>query len=94
MQVTLEKDDELTIRYQGDPLATLQYGGLDKGMGSVEILIDKSVAEIFIDGGRRYIIKEIPATTNNHGIELEMGRSGSILNTLHVYKMSSIWTHH
>jgi len=91
MQVTLERDDELTIRYQGNPLATLQFRDLDKGLGSVEILIDKSVAEIFIDGGRRYILKEIPATTNVQGIELETGRSGSILNTLEVYKMSSIW---
>jgi hypothetical protein len=46
-------------------------------MGSVEILIDKSVAEIFVDGGRRYIVKEILATTNDRGIELNMGRSGA-----------------
>jgi fructan beta-fructosidase len=91
MRVTLEKDDELTIRYQGNPLATLQFGDLEKGLGYVEILIDKSVAEIFIDGGRRYIVKEIPATTNVGGIELKVGRSGSIFNTLDVYKMSSIW---
>ena len=91
MQVTLEKDDELIIRYQGNPLATLQFGDLDKGLGSMEILIDKSVAEIFIDDGRRYTLKEITAPTNDHGIELEVGRSGSILNTLDVYKMSSIW---
>jgi sucrose-6-phosphate hydrolase SacC (GH32 family) len=91
MQFTLERDDELTIRYQGNPLATLQFGDLDKGLGSVEILIDKSVAEIFIDGGRRYILKEVPATTNAHSIELEVGRSGSIINTLAAYTMSSIW---
>jgi sucrose-6-phosphate hydrolase SacC (GH32 family) len=91
MQVTLERDDALTIRYQENPLATVQFGDLDKGLGSVEILIDKSVAEIFIDGGRRYIVKEIPATTNVRGIELEVGRSGSIINTLDVYEMSSIW---
>jgi sucrose-6-phosphate hydrolase SacC (GH32 family) len=91
MQVTLEKDDELTIRYQGNLLATLQFGDLDKGLGSVEILLDKSVAEIFIDGGRRYIVKEMAAPTNVRGIELNVGRSGSIFNTLDVYKMSSIW---
>jgi sucrose-6-phosphate hydrolase SacC (GH32 family) len=91
MKVTLERDDELTIRYQENALATLQFGDLDKGEGSVEILIDKSVAEIFIDDGRGYIVKEIPATTNVRGVELEVGRSGSIFNTLDVYKMSSIW---
>jgi fructan beta-fructosidase len=91
MQATLERDDELTIRYQGNPLATLQSVDLDKGMGSVEILIDKSVAEIFIDGGKRYIIKELPAISNVNAIELGVGRSGIIFNTLEVYKMSSIW---
>jgi sucrose-6-phosphate hydrolase SacC (GH32 family) len=91
MLVTLEKDDELTIRYQGNPLTTFQFGDFDKGLGSVEILIDKAVAEIFIDGGRRYIVKEIPATTNGRGMELEAGRSGRIVNTLDVYRMSSIW---
>jgi fructan beta-fructosidase len=91
MQVTFERDDELIIRYQGNPLATLRSGDLDKGMRSVEILIDKSVAEIFIDGGRQYIIKEIPATSNVNGLEFEVGRSGSMVNTLEVYKMSSIW---
>jgi hypothetical protein len=39
----------------------------------------------------RYIVKEIPATTNVHGIELETGRSGSILNALEVYEIVSIW---
>ena len=82
MKVTLERDDELTIRYQENALATLQFGDLDKGEGSVEILIDD---------GRGYIVKEIPATTNVRGVELEVGRSGSIFNTLDVYKMSSIW---
>jgi fructan beta-fructosidase len=62
-------------------------------VGTAEILIDKTVAEIFIDGGRRYIVKELPAATNVRGIELDMGRSGSIFNTLDVYKMASIWKH-
>jgi len=91
MQVTLEKDDELTIRYLGNTLATLRFGDLANGLGAVEILIDKCVAEIFIDNGMRYIVKEIPATTNVHGIELETGRSGSILNALEVYEIVSIW---
>jgi fructan beta-fructosidase len=91
MQVNLEGNDELAIRYAGNPLTTLQSGDLDKGVGSVEILIDKFVAEIFIDGGRRYIIKELPATSNVNAIGLEIGGSRSVVNTLDVYKMSSIW---
>jgi sucrose-6-phosphate hydrolase SacC (GH32 family) len=57
----------------------------------VEILIDKSVAEIFIDSGRKYVVKEIPATTSDRGIELAAGRRGSIFNTLDIFTMSSMW---
>lgn len=91
MQVSLAKDDELTIRYEGTALASVQSSDLDNGHGTVEILIDKCVAEIFIDGGRRYIVREIPPATNTGGIEFEAKRPGSIFNTLDVYKMSSIW---
>ena len=91
IQVSLVRDDELTIRYLGTALVSLQFSDLDNGHGTVEILIDKCVAEIFVDGGRQYIVREIPATTNARGLEFEAKRPGSIFNTLDVYKMSSTW---
>ena len=94
IQVTLEKNDELAIRYQENTLATIQTGDLENGRGSVELLIDKSVAEIFVNGGTRYIVREIPATTNSDGLECSLGRTASIVNRLEVYEMQSIWGKH
>jgi fructan beta-fructosidase len=54
-------------------------------------LIDKSVAEIFVDGGKRYIVREIPASTSTLGLTLSSGGSENILTSLQVYEMKSMW---
>jgi fructan beta-fructosidase len=91
LKVTLEKDDDLVIRYQGKTIATVHSTNFESGLGAVEILIDKAVAEIFVDGEARYIVREIPATTSSHGLELGFGRSTSVVNRLEIYPMNSIW---
>ncbi|HEV2709869.1 MAG TPA: glycoside hydrolase family 32 protein [Edaphobacter sp.] len=91
MQIALEKDDALTIRYRGSSLAIIQFGDLENGKGSVEILIDKPVAEIFVDGGTRYIAREMPAATNGQSLEFGLGRTGSLLDRLEVFEMKSMW---
>lgn len=90
-QVAFERDAAVTIRYQGNSLATIQYGDLEDGRGSLEILIDTCVAEIFVDGGKRYIIREIPSTASSQGLEFKSERTGGILNSLEVYEMQSMW---
>ncbi len=91
LKVTLEKDDELAIRYQGNTMATIPFAELNNGQASLEILIDKAVAEIFVDGGARYIVREIPTTIGGHGLEFEMEKSTSAINRLAIYQMKSIW---
>lgn len=91
--VTLVKDDALTIRYQGSSLAVFQPEDIEDRRGAVklEILIDRCVAEIFVDGGRHYMIREIPAMTNPRGLEFDLERTASTFNSLEVYEMKSIW---
>jgi sucrose-6-phosphate hydrolase SacC (GH32 family) len=91
MQVALGKNDALTIRYQGNALATVQAGDLENGRGAVELLIDKSVAEIFVNGGSRYIVKEIPVSDDRRGVECGMGDGASRIDRLEVYEMKSMW---
>jgi sucrose-6-phosphate hydrolase SacC (GH32 family) len=91
LKVTLEKDDELAIQYRGIAIATLQYAELENGRGSVEILIDKAVAEIFVDGGARYIVREIPVSTGGHGLEFGLERNTKAIDRLEIYPMNSIW---
>jgi fructan beta-fructosidase len=89
--VALQKDDALTIEYEGTNLATIHSRDLEEGHGSIELLIDKSVAEIFVDGGKRYIVREIPASTSTLGLTLSSGGSENILTSLQVYEMKSMW---
>jgi len=89
--VALQKDDVLTIEYQGTNLATIHSTDLKDGYGSIELLIDKSVAEIFVDDGKRYIAREIPASTSTRGLTFSSGESASVLTSLQVYEMKSMW---
>ena len=91
LEVTLEKESELVLRYQGTTLATIHSAELENGRGAVEVLIDKAVAEIFVDGGARYIVREIPTTTGGHGLEFDTGKSASAINRLEISSMKSIW---
>jgi fructan beta-fructosidase len=91
LKVTLENDDELAIQYQGNTIATIHSAELDNGQGSLEILIDKAVAEIFVDGGARYIVREIPTTIGGTGLELGTGKNTSAITRLEIWQMKSIW---
>ena len=89
--VTLQKGDALTIEYQGTTVATIHSQDLQDGHGSIELLIDKSVAEIFVDAGRRYIVREIPASTSTRGLTFSSGESTDGFTSLQVYEMKSMW---
>jgi fructan beta-fructosidase len=91
VKVALEKDDELAIQYQGSKIATIHFAELNGGRGSLEILIDKVVAEIFVDGGARYIVREIPATNGDNGLEFAIGKNTSAITRLEIWQMKSIW---
>ena len=92
VKVTLEKEDELVISYKQNVLTSIKFEDLENGRGSVEMLIDKSVAELFLDGGMRYVVREISVTPNAHGLEFQMRRPESMLNAIEIYRLSSIWS--
>jgi fructan beta-fructosidase len=91
LELYLAKNDELTIRYQGNILATIRAAELESGQGSVELLIDNSVAETFVNGGAEYMAREIPASTSMRGLDCTMKRRTSFINHLEVYEMKSMW---
>jgi sucrose-6-phosphate hydrolase SacC (GH32 family) len=97
LNVTFEKEGELAIRYGGEVLTTIHDSELEKGRGSVEVLIDKGVAEIFVDGGARYIVRELPTSlgdkeVSDQGLELIPSKAATTFNKLEVYSMQSIWS--
>ena len=59
--------------------------------GQVEILIDKGIAEIFVDGGVRYITRELPLFSGGRGLESGIAQKASVLQHLAIYQMKSMW---
>ena len=49
------------------------------------------LAEIFVDGGVRYITREIPLATGGQGLELSLKQKASVINHLEIYEMKSMW---
>ncbi|MFC5861599.1 glycoside hydrolase family 32 protein [Acidicapsa dinghuensis] len=91
LNVALATNDALSIRYNGNPIATIQSEELQSGSGSIEILIDKGVAEIFVDQGARYLVRELSTGTCAHGLELAAGSDTTQINRLQISEMKSMW---
>ncbi len=91
LQASLESGDGLAVRYDGHDLTTIASEDLENGRGQVEVLIDKGIAEIFVDGGARYITREIPLATGGQGLELSVKQKASVINHLEIYEMKSMW---
>jgi fructan beta-fructosidase len=90
LQVTLGRGDQLTLRYNGVPLPTIQAADPENGSTMVELLIDNSIAEIFVNQGARYIVKEI-RTTERSRLECTVGPNTTSIDHLEIYRMKSIW---
>lgn len=91
LKFTLEKGKTLRIYYQGKEFLTIHAEELLQGENTLEILIDKTVAEIFINDGTRYIVKQLTGSGNKDGLVFESEKDGPFLNQLEVYEMKSIW---
>ena len=90
LQVTLRGEDKLTLRYDGVPLSTIQAADLENGSGLMELLLDNSIAEIFVNQGARYIVKEIHTTARGR-LECIVGPNTASIDHLEIYRMKSIW---
>jgi hypothetical protein len=90
LKVTLESNEELAIRYHGNTIAAINSAELENGRGSLEVLIDEAVAEVFVDEGARYIVREIPTTTGG-GLEFGLEKNTRAVDLLEIFPMKSMW---
>lgn len=57
---------------------------------TMEIRIDKTIVEFFINKGKRYIIKNLSSATGKDRLVFDLDKYGpSIINHLEVYEMNS-----
>ncbi|MFI5193420.1 MAG: glycoside hydrolase family 32 protein [Chitinophagales bacterium] len=87
----LEDGNKLCLRYQGNEILSLSSKDLIPGENELELLIDKTVAEIFLNQGSRYIVKNLVSPRNDHSLEFDSEKYGPSVNRLQVFELKSIW---
>lgn len=91
IKFTLAEGNTLRLRYQGNELLELRDTGVQKGENQLEILIDRTVAEIFLNNGQRYIVRQLPNPRNAKSLEFDDAGYGPVIRSMKVYDMRSIW---
>ena len=91
LTVTLSAGHVCVLRYQGNEFLRLLPKDLPEGIHFLDILIDKTVAEIFIDHGERYLLRQLPASLNDNGLEFDSPVYGPEIQELELFTMQSIW---
>ena len=91
MKFTIAAGNKMSLRYHGNEILNLAANEFSTGENEIEILVDKTVAEIFINKGERYINKKLLTKTNDNGLEFDSEKYGPSLKSLEVYEMKSIW---
>jgi fructan beta-fructosidase len=70
MSFALAAGNNLTLRYGGEEILSLSAKDCMPGANHLEVLIDKTVAEIFLNSGDRYIVHQlagvVPASLRDH----------------------------
>ena len=83
--------NSIRLCYRGGEFLNLLPENLQKGENTLELLIDKTVAEIFVNHGKHYIVKSLNKYRNNEGLIINSERYGPVINRLEVFGMKSIW---
>ncbi|MDP4211843.1 MAG: glycoside hydrolase family 32 protein [Bacteroidota bacterium] len=91
LKFSIAEGNKLSLRYQGNEILNLASREFRAGENEMEILIDKTVAEIFINGGERYMIRQLAHKTNDSSLEFDSEKYGPDLHSIQVYEMKSVW---
>lgn len=91
LNFTLDKGNSLRLCYRGEEFLNLSPEDIDIGDNTLEILIDKSVAEIFVNKGMRYIVKSLRKGRNDDGLWFNSEKYGPHINHMELFEMKSIW---
>jgi sucrose-6-phosphate hydrolase SacC (GH32 family) len=91
IEFTLDQGNTFKLYFQGSELVNLSSYELPRGKNTMEILIDRSVAEIFVNNGERYIVKYLRGEKPQDGLHFESDRYGPFINSMALYTLKSIW---
>jgi sucrose-6-phosphate hydrolase SacC (GH32 family) len=91
LEIALGSGEQFDVRYAGRTLATVTAAELAGGRGEVEVLVDKCVAEVFVDHGARYVVAELPAGDGRLELAVTGEKQDGVVQRLEVDSMRSMW---
>ena len=91
MKFTIDPGNTLSLRFKGNELVNIPGTDLTTSSNEIELLIDKTSAEIFINNGAKYIVRNLLHARNENGLEFSSELYGPAIEQLEVYELKSIW---
>jgi sucrose-6-phosphate hydrolase SacC (GH32 family) len=97
MSTETKSGQNIRLFYQGNELANFTAQDLPNERNNIEILIDKTVAEIFINNGEQYIVKKLGTPLNDTGLSFQVDANfqqdnpGAFIKKIMIYQMKSVW---
>ncbi len=91
MKFSLASGNTMNLRYGGNEILNLSSQECKAGENEIEMLIDKTVLEIFLNKGERYITKKLLPVSNSSSLEFDSEKYGPAIHSLEVYEMKSVW---
>lgn len=92
LNFTPDQGHTFRLYYQGKELVSISSEAFSQAENTMEILLDKTVAEIFVNQGEKYIVKQLSTQDGADGLVFESNKYGPFLNQIEVFEMKSIWT--
>jgi len=84
--------NDIRLRYMDEQILDLPQDSPHPRKDTIELIIDKTTAEIFINNGKRYIIKNLKGSSSKTGLVFDGEQYGpSVIETLDVFTLRSIW---
>nr|WP_198160715.1 glycoside hydrolase family 32 protein [Pedobacter panaciterrae] len=87
---TIAKNDTLRINYGGNEILKFSATDFNEGENTIEILIDRTTSEIFVNGGERYIVENFSKYTGE-GLTFKDAQNTVRISQLELHTMKSIW---
>ena len=87
---TIGKNDSLRLNYNGNEILNIAGNDCKPGDNTVEIILDKTSSEIFINGGERYIVERL-SIFNKQGLIFMSPQNSINISQLELYEMKPVW---
>jgi len=87
---TIGQNDSLRLNYNGNEILSIAGNDCKPGDNTMEIILDKTSSEIFINGGEHYVVERL-SIFNKQGLTFTCPQNSINISELELYEMKSVW---